>query len=939
MVQVLRTGRRRLLVALGVAIVLLFIALNVLSGFYIDLLWFREVHFTGVFWTIFWSKVLLGFMFGLVFFVLMYVNLLIVRRMTPPFRVFTPEQEVIERYRVAVEPYIKWILPAFAALIALFVGIGASSQWQTFLLWRNSDGVSFNVAEPIFHRDASFYVFKLPFLHFVQGWLFSSLVGVTVVAAIAHYLSGGIRTQSPAERVTPQVKAHLSVLLGLIMLTKAWGYSLGRFDLLLSSRGVGTGASYTDVHVQKPALFLLMLVALLCAVIFFVNIRLRGWALPAIAIGLLVLASVVAGGLIPAAIQRFSVKPQELQREQPFIANNIEFTRRAFGLNQITSSDVSPAADVTTADIQGNQTTVSNIRVWRPELLKRDYAQLQRIRQYYDFQDVDVDRYPLGAPPEERMVMVSAREVSQSSIPASARSWQNQHLVYTHGYGAVASQVNTATPEGQPAFVLNDIPPQGQISLNTTGNRVYYGEQQRDVPFVVVRTGAHELDYQQDSNQVTAPQYKGQGGIQMGGFLGRTLFAWRFKDVNLLISSLIHGDSRIMIFRDITERIPKAAPFLQYDGDPYAAVVGGRIVWIQDAYTITNEYPYSERLTLPGLTQGHLSGQANYIRNSVKVVVDAFSGQMTYFVADPTDPIIQVWANAFPELFTPYSEAPPELRAHFRYPEDLFTVQATQFANYHVTNPSVFYGKQDFWSIPSDPTVTTVRAPLRPYYVLTAIPGQGPEAFYLILPLTPSGRPNMVSYMAAASDPDQYGKIVSFEFPAGQNVNGPTQVFSRINNDPEFSSQRTLLGRGGSRVLFGDFLVVPIANSFLYIQPVFVQSRQAGGFPELKRIVVVHGGVVGVGTDLTEALADSFGKEVQPPPGGGGGPPPTGNVSQQIKQLLAQAADHFRKADAALKAGDLGTFQKEVQLGEQLVRQANDLAARATPSPKPSPTK
>src|SRR5919204_6383211 len=482
--QVLRTGRRRLLVALGVAIVLLFIVLNILSGFYVDLLWFREVHFTNVFWTVFWAKVLLGIVFGLLFFVLMYANLLIVRRLTPPFRVFTPEQEVIERYRVAVEPYIKWILPAFAALVALFVGVGASSQWQTFLLWRYSGGVSFGVQEPIFHRDASFYVFKLPFLHFVQGWLFSSLVGVTVVSAIAHYLSGGIRTQSATERVTPQVKAHLSVLLGLIMLAKAWGYYLGRFDLLLSSRGVGTGASYTDVHAQKPALFLLMLVALACAVIFFVNIRLRGWALPAIAIGLLALVSIVAGGIIPAAIQRFSVKPQELQRERPYIANNIALTRKAFGLDKITSSDVSPAADITSANVQDNQTTISNIRVWKPELLKTDYEQLQRIRQYYDFKDVDVDRYELGTPQAERMVMVSAREVSQRNIVSGAGTWQNKHLVYTHGYGAVASQVNTATPEGQPAFVLNDIPPKGEVHISPTGNRVYFGEGARDVPFV-----------------------------------------------------------------------------------------------------------------------------------------------------------------------------------------------------------------------------------------------------------------------------------------------------------------------------------------------------------------------------------------------------------------------------------------------------------------------
>jgi uncharacterized membrane protein (UPF0182 family) len=933
MAQAIRMGRRRLLIGLGIGIVVLFIFLNILSGFYVDLLWFREVHFSSVFWTIFRTKVVLGFLFGIVFFILLYANLLIVRRITPPFRVFTPEQEVIERYRVTIEPYIKWILPGFAALIALFVGVGASAQWRNFLMWRNSGGVSFGVQDPIFHRDAGFYVFKLPFLQFVEGWLFSSLVAVAVIVAIAHYLSGGIRTQAPAERVSAQVKVHLSVLLGLIFLVKAWGYFLGKFDLLTSNRGVATGASYTDVHVVQKALFVLMVVAILCAVIFFVNIRFRGWAFPAIAIGLLALTAVVAGGVLPAAIQQFSVKPQELQREEPFIRNNIEFTRTAFNLNPIESTAVTPDLDLSQQAVTENQATIDNIRLWDPVILKQSYDQLQRIRQYYEFQDVDVDRYSLSA--QERMVMVSAREVSQGNIPGTGGTWQNKHLVYTHGYGAVASQVNASTTEGLPAFILKDIPPVGdpQLHLTDVGNRVYFGERQRDVPFVVVNSGVRELDYQQDSSQRTAPVYTGQGGIQMGGFFGKLLFAWRFRDVNLLISGLIHNDSRIMIFRDINERIPKPAPFLQYDGDPYSAIVDGRIVWIQDAYTSTNRYPYSEPVNLGNLTKGALSGQVNYIRNSVKVVVDAYDGSIKYYVADDTDPIIQVWQRAFPDLFTPFSEAPESLRAHFRYPEDLFTVQAQQFARYHVTQPRVFYGNQDFWSVPEDPNPSAGGAPLQPYYVLTALPGQPVETFSLILPFTPSERNNMVAWMAADSDPANYGKLVSFEFPSGENVDGPLQVFTRINNDPDFSAQRTLLGQGGSNVLFGNFLVIPIGTGFLYVQPVFVQSQQAGTFAELKRVVVVHGGTVGVGNTLAQALTASFQGQPTEPNG-----PATGTVAERIQQLLAEAFDHFKKADAALKAGDLGTYQKEVQLAQDLIKQANALAAKLTPGATPTPT-
>jgi uncharacterized membrane protein (UPF0182 family) len=936
------TRRRRWLLALAAVVVLAVILLNVMSGFYIDLLWFREVGFSSVFWTVFWTKVWLGFLFGALFFVLLYANLLIVRRLIPPFRTFTPEQEVVERYRVAIEPYAKWILPALSFVIALFVGIGASSQWQTFQLWRNSSGISFGRTDPVYHRDLSFYVFKLPFLHFVQGWLFSALVGITVLVAIAHYLWGGIRLQATTERVTPQVKAHLSVLFGLIVLVKAWGYFLGKFDLLFSKRGVVEGASYTDIHAQKLALLILMVVAVICAVVFFVNIRFRGWAAPAIALGLLAVVAIVVGAIIPAAVQRFSVAPQELQREQPFIQRDIDATRIAFGLDKIGTVQVSPSSDITQTQVQDNQPTIDNIRLWDPTLLKADYDALQRIRNFYEFEDVDVDRYAVGG--DQRVVMISAREVSQTGIPSTGRTWQNSHLVYTHGFGAAASQVNTATSQGEPAFLLQDIPPkttQPALSLTGDGQRVYFGERE-DVPFVVANTGVRELDYQStDNRQVPAPTYTG-GGIKMGGFLGKLLFAWRFKDVNLLISGLIHNDSRVLIFRSIKERIPKPAPFLKYDGDPYAAVVDGKLVWIQDAYTTTSQYPYSQSVNLGTATGGALTGSANYIRNSVKVVVDAYSGAMNYYVVDPTDPIINVWENVFPTLFTPGTDASPDLQAHFRYPEDLFSVQASQFANYHVTNPSTFYGKQDFWQIPPEPTLSggtstgSKATQLAPYYVRMLLPNHASEEFTLFLPFSPQGRTNMVAWLAAPSDPSDYGDLVSTEFPSGINVDGPLQVVNQINSDPAFSELRTLLGRGGSALKFGNFLVIPIGDGFLYVLPVFVQGSGDQAFPELKRVLVVHGSVVGLGDTLEAALADSFGQAPPPPPpppnGGGGG----GSVSDQIKALLASAVAHFQAADAALKAGDLGTYQTEIAAAQQDIQRAQDLANGATPTPTPS---
>jgi len=948
------TGRRRWIIIVVAVLAGLVLAFTALSGFFVDVLWFREVSLSAVFWTVLRTKVLLGLAFGLAFFALLYSNLWIVRRITPRYRALTPEQEIIERYRMQFEPYARWLLPLFALVIAFFVGLGVTGQWQTYLLWRNGAGLTFGHPEPLFGRDPAFYVFSLPWLKFMQGWLFSALVGVTLLTALAHYLWGGIRPQAPGfgDKVSPQVKAHLSVLLGLIMLTKAWGYYLGQFDLLTSTRGVVVGASYTDVNAQLPALRILVIIAIACAILFLVNIRLRGWALPVIAVGLLALVSIIAGAAYPAFVQRFRVAPQEFQREQPFIKDNIEATRRAFSLDNVTSSSRPLNDSVTAQTAQDNPATISNIRLWRPDVLAQNYISLQRFRAYYEFNDVDVDRYTIEG--QRRVLMLSTREISQAGIPEGGRTWQNVHLVYTHGFGAVASQVNTSTTEGQPVFTLRDIPPVGDPGLEGNGQRVYYGEgAQGDAAFVVVDTGTKELDYQgtatNDQAQATYT-YDGDGGIPIGGFFQRALFAWRYRDVNLLISDLIQDDSRIMIYRDITQRVPKAAPFLQFDNDPYTAIVDGRLVWIWDAYTTTNQYPYSDFVDLADVAASanqttSVGGNINYLRNSVKVVVDAFNGKMTYYVADPSDPIIEAWSKAFPTMFTPLDQASPTLLSHFRYPENLFQVQAFQYTNYHVTNPDVFYGKQDFWAIPTDPTLNTPgssgQAFMRPYYVLMRLPGETNESFVLILPFTPLERQNMVAWLAAKSDPGpDYGDIVSFEFPSGVNVDGPTQVFSRINQDPRFSSERTLLGQGGSEIVFGDFLVIPLQDSLLYVQPVYVKSNQENAIPELKRVVVVNGTQIGIGTSLREALNDSIGQVVPPPGGGGGGGQPEGSLEQQIEQLLDQASQHFAAADVALRAGDLATYQQEIAAAQDATSRAQQLIAQllgAQPTTSPSP--
>ena len=926
--------RRWPLFVIGAA-VLAIIAFTILAQFYVDLLWYREVGLSAVFWRVLRTKSVLGFVGALFFFILLYSNLLIARRLSPRTVVIAPDQEAVERVRQNVEPYLWWLMPAGVVVLALLTGATFSRQWQTFLLWRNSSGLLFGHAEPQFHRDAAFYVFELPVLRFLQGELYSTLALVTLITAGAHVLWGGIRPQAPAlaDKVAPAVRAHLSVLLGAIMLAKAWGYYLGRFTLLTSKRGVVEGASYTDVKAQLPALNFLVIAAVICAILFLANIRLRNWALPVIAVVILAGVSVLLGTAYPAVVQQFSVKPQEQQREAPYIGYNIAGTRAAFGLDAIQTTTRDVTGTLSSSAIADNQATLSNVRLWRPSILKENFQSLQRIKQYYDFSDVDVDRYMLEG--QERVLMVSAREVSQDQILQGGKTWQNQHLVYTHGFGVVASQVNTVTPEGQPDFVLQDIPPTGDPSLVPTQPRIYYGEN-HDVPFVVVGTSTQELDYE----GATSPEdYHGAGGIPLGNIFERALFAWKYHDINLLISGQISGDSRILIRRDIQSRVTTPAPFLTFDHDPYLAIVDGQPTWIWDAYTTSDQYPYSQAVNMPDIT-GFAGPTVNYIRNSVKVAVDAYNGTMKYYVVDQTDPIAMAWARAFPEMFTT-DPAPTDLQAHFRYPEDLFSVQADQFANYHVTNASVFYRKTDRWQIPADPTFCAnntgapectepggVVRPIRPNYQLMRLPGETSAGFVLTMPFVPQQRPNMVGYMAAKSDPGSYGQIVSYAFPSGGNILGPSQVFSAINQDRTFSQERTLLGQTGSAVLFGDFLAIPINDAFLYVEPVYVRSNGDQAIPELKRVVVVDGqGNVSVANNLLDAVNVAVGSTGQGGGNGGNGNNPTGSAAQQIQALLQQALDHFNNANDALKAGDLATYQKELAAAQNLVDDANRIAA------------
>ena len=917
----------------------LLIFLGAGATFYTDLLWFRETGFQSVFTTQIWTKTYLGLAFGAIFAAFMLVNLWVVQKVTSPYRLFTMQDQVLERYRATLRPYVRWAVIGGSLLFGLFAGSGATSQWRKWLLFSHAENFGASAPSP-FGKDIGFYVFKLPFYRFLFTWGFSSLVIITIIVGFAHYFMGGIRTAPTGERVTPQVKAHMSVLLGLIVLLKGWGYRLDQLELVYSPRGQVTGGSYTDVNAQLPALKLLVIIAIVAGILFLINIRLRGWILPAAAVGILGLTSILVGGLYPTLVQRFRVTPNELLRESKYIQYNIDFTRDAFGIDagEVAVRPFAALDDLNAAAIQRNADTVQNIRLWDPseQVLETTYTQLQRIRSYYEFIDVDVDRYTFAG--TKRQVMLAAREISQEGLRAEARTWLNSHLVYTHGFGVVASRVDRVIGEGTPDFVFKDIPgtpAQGFPALAEP--RIYFGESQ-DTRFVVVRSKQQELDYP-TGETVETTSYTGKGGTQLSGILRRAAFAWRFRDFNLLISGAIKGDSRIIFRRTVNERLRNVAPFLKLDGDPYMAIVDGRLTWIQDGYTSTDMYPYSERVELGTITGGgsHVAGRANYIRNSVKATVDAMDGTINLFVVDESDPIIRSWRRIFPDIFKPASAVPEDLRAHFRYPEDLFKIQADRYTTYHITDAAQFYAKEDAWRVPADPTNTEQTFP--PYYVIMRLPGETQAQFILMMPFSPFSPPgsrprqNMTAWLAARSDPQGYGELISFEMPRQKLVFGPEQVYARINQDPQVSAQLSLWDRAGSNVIHGNLLVIPIEQSLLYVEPLYLQA-QSGALPELKRVVVVAGETVRMGETLDQAIKAVFGQGLPAPIEGGGGPSPAPGGTD-VSALIAEALRHFAAADQALRAGDFATYEREIDAARAAIEQAN---RQSSPSPRPSPT-
>jgi uncharacterized membrane protein (UPF0182 family) len=932
-------------------VVLAIVALVVYFRLYVSWLWFDEVDLTQVFWTSFWWRLITGAACGALFFAVFFANVEVTRRLSPTYRVFEGV-DVVEFVNEKSAKVVRVAGLSVAIVGGLLVGLGTSSEWLTVQTALHA--VPWGADDPLFGHDYSFYVFKLPLWHLVHSVVTGALAAALVFAVVAHAALGGIfvqrRTQgdepheardanpldallrrraaqAPALELRPSgvAIAHVSVLLGLLFLVGAVGSLFRAWNLLNSSAGVVAGAGYTDVHARLPGARVTLVVALAIAVMLFVNAWRRRWRWPLYSVALWIVVMILVRGVWPAAIQSLVVNPTQQEKEKEYIAYNIAATRSAYNLDKISQDQYPLQGDLTPAKLQANEPTLRNIRLWDPSTLLTSYRQLQELRPYYLFADVDVDRYTVNG--VYRETMLSARELNIDGLPQQAQTWVNQHITYTHGFGAVVSAVNQVTPDGSPDFLVKDVPPVSKGNLAIDQPRIYYGELGTD--YTLVKTSAPEFDYPGSAEDVFA-QYEGDGGIAIGSTWRRLAFSVRFGTIKFLTTSYIDGDSRIIMRNNIRDRLKAAAPFLSFDADPYMVIADGRLYWVADAYTSTDRYPYSQP-----------QGELNYVRNPVKAVIDAYDGTMVFYTFDESDPMLRTYAKVFPDMFKPADEVPPALLAHIRYPEEYFNVQSEVFATYHVTEPDVLYNKGNQWQIPDNVSLEG-GGQMHAYYVIMRLPGADKEEFLLMLPYVPNGKSNMIAWLGARSDVPEYGSAVSFDFPSSSQVYGPSQVEGVINQDTDISEQFTLWGTQGSEVIMGNLLIIPIEDSLLYVQPVYLQSSQTA-LPQLKRVIVFYrattpAGVVALGGDdqrvvmkptLGESLAAVFGSAPaaaggnagggaggDTAPGGGG----TG-TSTQVQKLVDQANGQFQAAQEALKAGDWAEYGRQIDALETTLKE------------------
>jgi len=900
-----------ILVALGAAVLYF-------SGFYIDWLWFQSVDFTSVWTTVLATKIQLFLIVGLLTSFVISLNIFIAYRTRPLYVPTSIEVNGLERLRAQIEPIRLLVFIGVALALTYFAGSSGMAFWREWLLFKNS--TEFGVKDPQFNLDISFFVFKLPVFQALIGWGISTLILATLASAFIHYMYGGIRTAVQSDRTTVAARVQISILLGLMVLLKAVAYWFDRFALALKEGSLITGLKYTDVNALLPAKAILAAIAVVCSLLFFANIIRRSWLLPAAGTALLIISSVLIAGLYPTAIQQFQVKPSESSKEAPYIERNIAATRAAYDLNGVEINDYNATLSTSAGQLAKDAATIANIRLMDPNVISATFRQLQQIKPYYTFpQSLDIDRYTING--VSRDTVVAVRELNIDGNPS--RNWINDHLVYTHGFGYVAAYGNTVDADGKPNFAVGDLPP--TKGLGDFQPRIYFGENVPDYSIIGGKktNSPVEFDYPDDTsaNGQKNYTYTGTGGVPVGSTLNKLLFAIKYQEQRILLSNLINADSKILYNRSPRERVAKVAPWLTLDGDPYPSIVDGKVTWIIDGYTTSAGYPYSQATSLSTATADALTANStsvtaqankkvNYIRNSVKATVDAYDGTVTLYQWDEKDPVLKTWMKAFPNTVKAKSTMSKGLLDHVRYPEDMFRVQRDILSSYHVNNSAAFYGGQDFWRVPRDPSTFGANAGAQPpYYMTLQMPGAKTPAYSLTTPFVPrGGRENLSAFAAVNSTagPD-YGKITVLQLPRSTNIAGPSQVASNFEAKPEVANALSLLRQGGSDVVLGNLLTLPVGNGLLYVQPVYVTATaNSAAYPLLQKVLVSFGDVIGFDSSLKGALDQVF--------GGNSGTssstasPTTSNSSADLASALQSAKQAIADGQAALAKGDFAAY-------------------------------
>ena len=932
---------------------------------YPDWLWFGKLNYSSVFWTILLSKFGFGLANWLLFMLILAVNLYVAssfRSRFPSTLARGRETDYLASLGLSAKSGT-FLLGAIVLAISLFLASTGSSEWDVILRFLHQQ--PFGGRDPIFDKNMAFYVFSLPFYVFLQGDLLVLFV-LTAIITVGWYLKNGTiqvtnpggfaqaegkQSAPPKIDVDPRVIRHLVFLGGIVVLLLAWGYRLKMFNLLYSTAGAAPGAGYTDVHVNLISYGVMIFVSLAFASILFISaFRTRKklvWLSVGVWLGMILLLTTV----VPMVVQKTVVKPNELAKESPYINYNIQYTREAYNLNMINEVTFPAGEKLTAQNIKSNQATINNIRIWDERPLLQTYNQLQSIRLYFEFNDVDVDRYQISG--SYRQVMLSGRELNVNALPPQANTWVNRHLIYTHGYGLIMNPVNKVTSEGLPDLLIKDLPPIIDFDLKIEHPEIYYGE--KTDGYVLVKTKTEELDYPKGDENVYT-HYKGKGGVSINSFTRRILFSLEFLDPQILFTTSLGPESRIMYNRRIDRRVRAIAPFLDYDGDPYLVVSGGGLKWIQDAYTTSNMYPYSSR------SYDYFNKGLNYIRNSVKVVIDAYNGDVSFYMIDQKDPIVRTYSSIFPSLFKPFSEMPDDLKKHIRYPKDLFKIQANVYRTYHMKDVQVFYNQEDLWQTPNE-IYASKRQKMEPYYIIIRLPQEKNEEFVLMLPFTPSNKDNMIAWLAARCDMPDYGNLIVYKLPKDKLIFGPMQIEARVDQQTSISRELTLWGQRGSSVIRGNLLAIPIDDNFIYVEPVYLQANQLGSessspgstqtresrtsrstgadastrmsdqaataLPELKRVIVSFGDHLVMSENLESAIYGVLGEEA----------PTSESVSTVIAPALpgtvnsavSEALEHFEKAKAYSRQGNWAEYGKELEALEKIL---NQMAAETSKTSK-----